>query len=122
MVEDAPVHAFKAHYQKSNFFRVIHADGCYGGPTPRGLMSLAFYNERGAIPRVTSTPIVNGSPGKEEVVETKGGIVREIEIDVLMDFNSAVVFHTWLGNNLTMLKELMGITDEQMAQLRGQQK
>lgn len=38
-------------YIKSNFFRVVHADGVTGGGTPNGSIHLAFFSERGPIPQ-----------------------------------------------------------------------
>ena len=40
------------HYIKSNHFRVIHADGVYGGATPRGFiiwissLNVALFHEK----------------------------------------------------------------------------
>jgi hypothetical protein len=35
---------------KSNFFRVIHVDGAFGGLSPNGFVHMALYSERRAIP------------------------------------------------------------------------
>src|SRR3989442_6878794 len=40
------------HYIKSSQFRVVHADGIIGGVTPRGLIHIAVFSERPAIPQV----------------------------------------------------------------------
>ena len=77
---------------------MIHADGVWGGTTPRGLVSFAFYNERAAIPRKTKVDLEQSGTalvptGPEEVVETRGNIVREVEIEVMMDLESASNFH-----------------------------
>ena len=82
-----------AHYQKSNFFRVIHADGVFGGPSPRGLINMAFYSERIPYPRQTRIPFVDGVPGAEEMVETKTGLLRELVVNIVMDIAVAASFH-----------------------------
>ena len=40
----------KADYIKSNLFRVVVADGAFGGLTPRGNIHIDFWSERRAIP------------------------------------------------------------------------
>ena len=103
-------------YQKSAFFRVIHADGCFGGINPRGMVHCAFYSERNAIPRRTAIPIVDGRAGPEEVVESRSGLVRELEVDVLMDLNTSVAFYIWLRDKMEHLRKQLGISDDQRAQ------
>ena len=44
-------HEVAFDFIKSEYFRVIHADGALGGPTPQGLVHMAFYSERPPIPR-----------------------------------------------------------------------
>ncbi|HLW54414.1 MAG TPA: hypothetical protein VKW06_16380 [Candidatus Angelobacter sp.] len=41
------------HYVKSNYFRVIHADGMYGGLTPCGGIFFALYSDRQPLPELT---------------------------------------------------------------------
>lgn len=62
------------HYIKSRHFRVIHADGAFGGVTAKGYIHFAFYNERGAIPRITEVNIkADGTTSKEKTL--RGGRV-----------------------------------------------
>lgn len=93
------------HYIKSNQFRVIHADGAYGGISPRGYIHFALYNERTAIPRTTSLDLVSskagvGTYGNEVRVDGRDGYVREIEIDVMMDIRAAKNLHEWLDEKI----------------------
>lgn len=112
----------EAHYIKSNFFRVVHADGVYGGGSPRGLLTMAFYSERQALPKKSSFPLINNIPGPETVVETKAGIVREVEVDVFMDLPTAASLYGWLGGRLEELRHGLGISDEQFAKMTGGKK
>ena len=100
----------EAFYEKANFFRVIHADGVYGGLTPHGNMHFAFYSERRAIPRRVEFEIVDGIPGPEKVVEGKDGMFREIEADIIMSFTGAVSFHLWLETQLETMRTQLKIT------------
>jgi hypothetical protein len=103
------------HYIKSVFFRVLHVDGALGGITPRGLLHIAFYNERQAIPQTVFHPISEEGRLGEEISDrrvTKGGIVREVEADVLMDERAAAELYKWLGERLADLKRLKAESEE----------
>ena len=44
--------ALRFFYIKAYNFRVVHVDGVIGGITPKGLLHLAVFSERAAIPQV----------------------------------------------------------------------
>ena len=95
------------HYIKANGFRVIHIDGAHGGITPRGAIFAALYSERSPIPETTTHPIAeDGTLGEENKEDRKAreGIVREVEVGIMMDLGSAEAFHQWLGNHIKTLK------------------
>ena len=93
----------RIHLIKSNNFRVVYADGLIGGKTPSGLINFAFYNERPAIPTLIVHPFVEENSRvvlgieNEEKREGRKGIVRELEVEVLMSVDNASRFHEWLG-------------------------
>lgn len=94
-------------WQKSNFFRVIHSDGAWGGLTPKGMLSIAFFSERAPIPRTTSLKIdispgsnVASASGAERVDDSREGIVREVECQILMSVDSARLLQQWLAEHL----------------------
>lgn len=100
------------HLIKSPQFRVIHVDGGLGGITPRGFCHIALYNERQAIPQLMTRELLEGGElGDEEVAEVRGreakaGIVREIEIDLIFNEQTAQQLHEWLGRRLEEFVEL----------------
>ena len=104
-------------YQKSPQYRTIHCDGAYGGLTPRGYLSFTIYNERNTLPRRTSRTIERGpdgtpsSMGPEQVEETLGGIMRQLEATVVMDVNAAREFYTWFTTKLRDLEAGLGIPE-----------
>ncbi len=113
------VRALELHWQKSNFFRVIHADGAYGGFTPDQYIHFAFYNERRSIPRRTRVLISEeGSPATEEITDINRGAEREVEVDVVMDLETAMNFHGWLGESIDGLRKMLEISDEDFEQMR----
>jgi hypothetical protein len=119
MADTEAATSLDAHYQKSNFFRVIHADGVFGGPSLRGLINMAFYSERIPYPRQTRIPIVDGVPGAEEMVETKTGLLRELEVNVVMDIAAAASFHAWLGQKIADTQKQLGISEEALKKMAG---
>jgi hypothetical protein len=96
--------------------------GCIGGISPRALVNISFYSERAAIPLRTSIPIIDGKPGAEIVLESKPGLVRELEVDVTMDLNTALSFHIWLREKLEFLRIQMNVSDEQWNIMLGKAK
>lgn len=92
---------------KSALFRVIHADGIIGGPTPQGYLHFAFYSERPPIPRrMVHTLSDTGSLGEPlmDKMVVRDAIVREMDIDVIMNWQVAEQFHIWLGDRLKEMK------------------
>ncbi len=102
------------HYIKSNLYRVVHSDGAYGGITARGYLHVAFYNERRAIPKTISLiPDDKTAESKEEVTETIGGIVRELEVGVIMDEQSTAELIEWLTRKLNELRAFKQMISDQ---------
>lgn len=96
------------HYIKSNYFRVIHADGAMGGFTPRGEVFFSLYSERAPLPDVTVQAVENGQLGKEIIEQRKGseGILRELEVGVVMDLNVAKSLVEWLKERISVADEM----------------
>ena len=98
------------HYIKSPQFQAVHVDGAIGGLTPRGLLHAAIYAERVAIPTSTTQPVLaDGRLGDEIQSERVGkeGVVRELQVDLMMDLNAAQSLYKWLGDNLSKLEALL---------------
>ena len=108
MAEENSPHSIDFHYIKSNSFRVVHADGVWGGPTPRGYVSMSFYSERTPIPRrITHAVTQEGNLGKlgDEVGrDTREGLVREVEVEVMLDLELARSLAQWLDDKIEALQ------------------
>lgn len=91
---------------KSNYFRVVHADGVWGGVTPSGDgLSLTFYSERSPIPtRVTNEIAADGRIAKEVGRQVRDAIVREMEVTVIMDASAAHSFKSWVERHVKALE------------------
>ena len=101
------------HWIKSNAFRVIHAEGAHGGITPNGKIQMALFNERQPIPQQTSHEVEKASDGSFKVGDemrdervSRNGIVREVEVEILMDPKTARLVCDWLEKQLVTLEKL----------------
>ena len=91
--------AIDFHFIKSAHYRVIHADGVWGGVTPSGNIALSIFSERLPIPTLVKNRIKDDSQIGEEIAEernTRTGVVREVETEVIMNKATATVFLDWL--------------------------
>ena len=98
------------HYIKSNHFRVVHADGVWGGVTPRGLVQINFYSERQPIPKQTVHGINEDQTLGDEIQDqrvTREGVVREIEFGAVMDLRAAKSLRDWLDKKLQVVEDLL---------------
>jgi hypothetical protein len=101
-------------FLKSNFFRVIHVDGAFGGLSPNGrTIHLAVFSERRAIPTRTVHPIGDGGKlGNEARDRREGskGFVRELEADLTMDLATAISVQRWLVGKIEEMAKANDVT------------
>ena len=105
-------------YLKSQSFRVVHADGAIGGITPSGCIHFSLYSERPAIPqRQTFLLNEDGSLGQPITEETivRAAIVRELDVDVVMNIEVARSLSVWLVQQVQLYEEKMGQTQQRQA-------
>ena len=94
-------------YIKSNFFRVIRADGAIGGPTPQGHLHLAFYSERAAMPRRVIHELKDDNTlGAVRETQSRDSMIRELDVDVFLSFGVAESLHEWLGEQIKIMKAI----------------
>jgi hypothetical protein len=107
-MNEPPPNKLRIEYKKSNAFRVVHADGAYGGTSPRLQLFIAFYSERFPIPQVlTYETSDSGAPIREIAAEreSKEGVFREVEVGVTLDINAAKGFAVWLNEQIAELEK-----------------
>lgn len=105
------------HYQKSSQYRTIHVDGAFGSTTAKGFLALTLFNERPAIPRRSSRPVIGDTEhsvrlGEETVEETLGGVMRQLEATIMMDLNTVRDLYTWLGQHVGLMETLFNVPAE----------
>src|ERR1035437_500710 len=86
-------------FTKSNFCRVIHADGIYGGGAPTaGNITMSVFSHRVPFPEKTvNDAFGNEIPAKRVV---KYGIEDEIEVSIAMSLETAKVMLHWLNSTI----------------------
>jgi hypothetical protein len=90
-------------YIKSNFFRVIHADGFHGGLSSNLDIHMAVYSERKPIPQeVVHVLTDEGVLGEEDLNARKArsGLLREVDADIVVDLNTARSVVRWLQERI----------------------
>ena len=96
---------------KSPAFRTVHADGVWGGITPRGYINMGFYSERSPFPRqVTHSLDEEGHRIIGEVKEERVGrdaLLRELECNVIIDLAFAQSLIAWLQDKIDSLEKGM---------------
>lgn len=100
-------------YIKSNHFRVVHADGMFGGPTPRGLIHMDIYSERQPIPQQAVYKVAVQESGEgligEEIRERRitreTNVVREVELGIVLDVNVAKSLMAWLAKMVNAIEQ-----------------
>jgi len=107
MTDESPS-SVNFHYVKSNFFRVLHVNGAFGGLSPDGGIFMALFNERAPLPDVTVQKVEsNGQLGKEVVEQRRSsdGIVRELEVGLSMDIRTARLLLDWLKERIELVEK-----------------
>lgn len=95
------IQAVSFHYIKSALFRTIHTDGIIGGLNPNGFLSFALWNERAAIPRkLTHKVNPDGTLGEIIEKEARIGVVREMDVEVVMSVPTAKALKEWLEQKI----------------------
>ena len=106
MKKEDPPESIDFHYIKSNGFRVVHADGAWGGLTPRGYIAMNFFSERFPIPRRLAHEIrPDGTLAQETDRDSKKGVVREVEVEVMVDLAMAKSLILWLNDKIQTLED-----------------
>ena len=103
---------------KSNYFRVIHVDGFFGGgtPTPGNLM-LTVYSHRIPFPKQTTIDAMGNEIPSERVANE--GMEHEYEASLVMSLMTAKSLSQWLNGVIANTED--SLKQIKMMQLHGSQ-
>src|SRR5260370_37271002 len=95
---------------KSNYFRVIKADGAFGGLSPAGAIHMGLYSEHHPFPQKIFHKVEGNQLGPEITSKRQGrkSVVREMEVDVVLDIAQAMVLRKWLDDRIEQYQNLVG--------------
>lgn len=110
-----PVGPIQFHYIKNPGFHTVYVDGAIGSWTPRGYLHAALYNERAPIPRMMSHVLSpDGKLGPPVHLESRPGIVREIEVSLLLDRAAAQSLRDWLSEQLIQYDKISNLSQSEV--------
>jgi hypothetical protein len=98
------------HFIKSTNFRVVHANGVWYGGDNQGNLHMTFFNERSPLPKmvVVNLDETGHVVGEDESKrEARPGVVREMEVDVVLSIQVATELYQTLGANLKSIQEAL---------------
>ena len=104
------------HFIKGTCFRVVHANGVWYGGDNQGNIHMTFFNERSPIPKMM---VINlderGAVLGEDLSkrESKQGIVREMEVDIVLSIPAALDLYKTLGENIKAIQSVMELPAEE---------
>ncbi len=98
---------FEIDFTHGRDYRVVHADGAWGGLTPSGGINVAFYAEWKKEP---TSIIYEASDNKLRETKRNGPehVTREIQVEVLMTQAGAQALYKWLRIRLSQAESLKG--------------
>jgi hypothetical protein len=96
---------------KSRYFRSIHVDGAFGGISPTGnYLRMGIFNEGQPIPQKITHSIIQGNQLGPENIEKRSinnCFIREVEADLIMNFETAKLLKDWLEQQLILVEQLV---------------
>jgi hypothetical protein len=96
-------------YLKANLFRVLHVDGVIGSVAPSGLIHMALFSEREAIPKSVRHEIdEEGKLGDIVGLVSRASYVREVDANVVLSVETAEEIVTWLNDKIQEFRVLGG--------------
>jgi hypothetical protein len=93
-------------YVKSNYYRVVHADGISGGITPNGDISMSLWSEVSSFP--DSIEYSFGTENEESIlsITQQDSFIREVEASFIINPETAKIMIEWLKSQINEVEEL----------------
>ncbi len=87
-------------YDKAPSYRTIYIDGAHGGLTPKGFLAMELFMEKKTLPKTDTYTVVDGKLKDPPETDMDGAILREVQACIMMDINTMISLHNWLGNKI----------------------
>ena len=94
-------------YIQATDYKIIAANGAYGGVTPKGDIMMNLFVEHATVPESVTHDVVEGKLGPQ-VATDKGGsmFTRDLQIGVVMSADQAEQIAVWLHGKAEEVKKL----------------
>lgn len=107
MAEEAQTVQIPIWYEKEEGYRLVPANGIYGGVSPKGDVVIHFFMDHNAIPEKTYFEQVEGEvPGTASLTEVhpqNPGIVRKLQFGAVITAMEARSIGKWLMEKATQV-------------------
>jgi hypothetical protein len=97
-------HKIQIRYRNSPAYRSIHASGAYGGVIPTGDITLGIFSERNHFPESAIVAVSPETKQGTETVQVEKGIVREMEVGIIMNLSVAKAIRQWLDDKIAFIE------------------
>jgi hypothetical protein len=99
----------KQHFVKNNDFKTVPGSGVFGGITSSGLINMVIFTERVPLPENIIVEIDDelGTIKREVSREIKQGTMRELQMGVLFDIETAKATANWLNSHVESLEKII---------------
>ena len=103
MNEEPKADAITYRFVESPHYREIYADGVWGGLHPGGYIQMAIFKDKAYLP--TSVEYNTSDEGRLDEVgrELPNIIIRELEADIRLTPNAAILMRNWLDEQIAAL-------------------
>jgi hypothetical protein len=93
-------------YRESPAYRNVHVSGAYGGLTPTGEIFMGVYSQRLHFPESSCVELPgNVGVAIEKDFKVSSGLVRDMEVGLTMDIDTAKAVYEWLKFKLEAATE-----------------
>lgn len=102
----------ESHFIKDPDFRTVLVSGVFGGVLGNGVLNISLFTERLPIPQKMTLDLRPDGTIEEKAREGKLGLIREVQIGLLMDLSTTEAIHAFLGSAIEEQKRLLDFKKE----------
>jgi hypothetical protein len=106
MAEDQKTKILQIRYRNNPAYRSVHAGGAYGGVVPSGEIFLGIFSERTHFPESATVELDEQTSQGRETIQIEKGIVREVEVGLIMNLSVAKAIRQWLDEKIAFVEQV----------------
>ncbi len=95
----APRETATVFFAEAEDYRIVHADGIWGGVTPQLDVYMQFYTEFKEPPE-SVTYSIDGQRLKEDSRTGREALVRQLQVGIMINVRTARALQAWLGDKI----------------------